>query len=426
MAMAKTKRLKIEYTPTEKQALFHGLVEQNLVSLFCGGVGSGKTMAGCQEMIRQAFVKQPKSYGGVFAPTYPMLRDATMRTVFEILPPELTDAFIKSENRLPLPTGGDIIFRSTEHPERNRGPNLDWAWLDEPGLMPKAAYDVILGRVRGSDKRKIWLTTTPKGSQHWLAGEFTKAIPDRAVVFASSRDNPHLPTGFVDQLLQTYSGKFAEQEIEGRFVSFEGLIYNMLEDALHVCERPVSEMREFYAGVDWGYTNPGVIVVAGLDGDGRMHGFEEVYQSGKVIDWWVERAHELMGRYPIQRFLCDPSEPAYIRQFCDAGLPAVAADNEVLPGITELCGLLAVAGDGRPRWTCSGSMAQSYADLRQYQWKTKPDGSMAKEEPLKVKDHGCDAWRYVARVVKSAVGAGVSILVVPIWGEEQEENDAIL
>jgi phage terminase large subunit-like protein len=42
-----------------------------------GGVGSGKTMAGCAEVFRPEYAN---TTGAIVAPTFPMLRDATLRT----------------------------------------------------------------------------------------------------------------------------------------------------------------------------------------------------------------------------------------------------------------------------------------------------------------------------------------------------------
>ena len=47
---------------------------------FVGGVGSGKTTAGAVELLRQPANRT----GLIVAPTYPILRDATLRTFLEL------------------------------------------------------------------------------------------------------------------------------------------------------------------------------------------------------------------------------------------------------------------------------------------------------------------------------------------------------
>src|SRR5690349_15524547 len=53
-------------------------------SFYVGGVGAGKTTAGALRALAWA-LDHPGSLGLIGAPTYPMLRDATQRTVFALL-----------------------------------------------------------------------------------------------------------------------------------------------------------------------------------------------------------------------------------------------------------------------------------------------------------------------------------------------------
>lgn len=52
--------------------------------MFSGPVGTGKTKALCHEAIKLS-IKNVGLTGLLGAPTYPMLRDATMATLLEIL-----------------------------------------------------------------------------------------------------------------------------------------------------------------------------------------------------------------------------------------------------------------------------------------------------------------------------------------------------
>jgi phage terminase large subunit-like protein len=92
---------------------------------FVGGIGSGKTFAGAVRAITQG-VEQPRSLGLIGAPTYPMLRDASQRTYFELLPTALVHDFNKSEGHLRLTNGAEVLFRSLDAPDRVRGLNLAW------------------------------------------------------------------------------------------------------------------------------------------------------------------------------------------------------------------------------------------------------------------------------------------------------------
>jgi phage terminase large subunit-like protein len=95
-----------------------------------GGIGSGKSYAGCVK----AFVRasERKVLLMVTAPTYPMLRDATLRTFMDMAGPFVRD-FYKSEMIATLVNGSEVLFRSTENPDRLRGPNLHGWFGDEAG-----------------------------------------------------------------------------------------------------------------------------------------------------------------------------------------------------------------------------------------------------------------------------------------------------
>src|SRR5580765_3570573 len=89
--------------------------------LFVGGVGSGKSRAGCLECLRQP----AGSTGMVLAPTYPMLRDATLRTFLELCQRGgVLRSFNRSEMVVHLIDGKTVLFRSADDADRLRGPNL--------------------------------------------------------------------------------------------------------------------------------------------------------------------------------------------------------------------------------------------------------------------------------------------------------------
>src|SRR5574340_1377023 len=94
-------------------------------SFYVGGVGAGKTTAGALRALAFA-LDHPGSLGLIGAPTYPMLRDATQRAFFALLDEFLGDdghadggyTYHKSEQRLTLPNGSEILFRSLDDPDR--------------------------------------------------------------------------------------------------------------------------------------------------------------------------------------------------------------------------------------------------------------------------------------------------------------------
>ena len=186
---------------------------------FVGGVGSGKSRAGAVEALRQ-----PRSVGMILAPTYPMLRDATLRSVADLAQRgEIVRSWHQTEMRMELLNGSTILFRSADDPDRLRGPNLSWFWLDEAAMMDHDVWLIMLGRLRVAPGR-AWITTTPRG-RNWVWQTWQGGNEDYALIRSSSRDNHYLPESFVATLEASYTAAFAAQEISGEFIEPEGAMF---------------------------------------------------------------------------------------------------------------------------------------------------------------------------------------------------------
>ncbi|MCL5746524.1 MAG: hypothetical protein M1541_21765, partial [Acidobacteria bacterium] len=137
----------IAYRPLPSQWKFHSTKAR--FKGFSGPIGSGKSQALCQEAIKLSYLNAGR-LGLLGAPTYPMLRDATLTAFLEILgqssiPYDLN----KAENVLTLKdTGSRILFRSLDEFERLRGTNLAWFGVDELTYTAEEAWLRLEGRLR--------------------------------------------------------------------------------------------------------------------------------------------------------------------------------------------------------------------------------------------------------------------------------------
>ena len=196
---------------------------------FCGGRGTGKSWIGAFDIITRALPDRTYLVG---SPDGTVMGDTTW-PMFQEIAKEL-DIWYDCEVRtspwpnVVLPNGATIRFRSTDQPDRRRGPNLAGAWLDEASLMPEAAYQIVLASLRAggeSGHETGWLsaTFTPKGPSHWTYETFAKKKPDTFLVRATTFDNPFLPADFADMLQRQYGeGNFARQELGGEFLQMLG------------------------------------------------------------------------------------------------------------------------------------------------------------------------------------------------------------
>src|SRR6266446_8964261 len=101
----------IRYHPLPSQRRFHASGAR--FKGFSGSIGSGKSKALCFEALQLAYENQGR-VGLIGAPTYPMLRDATLQSLTEVLHSnEIPFDFNKSEFVLTFrDTGSKVLLRS--------------------------------------------------------------------------------------------------------------------------------------------------------------------------------------------------------------------------------------------------------------------------------------------------------------------------
>jgi len=230
---------RIAYDPLPSQRLFHE--SDARFKGFSGPIGSGKSQALCQEAIKLSYVNAGR-LGLIGAPTYPMLRDATQATLFEILEAnKIAHEYNKGENILTFKdTGSRILFRAVDEFERLRGTNLAWFGLDELTYTQEAAWLRLEGRLRDPKAQRLcgFAVWTPKGYD-WVHRKFL-ALGQKAyaTILARPYENRHLleqVPDYYERLRNSYDERFFEQEVLGTYLSMDGArVYSSFNRDLHV------------------------------------------------------------------------------------------------------------------------------------------------------------------------------------------------
>jgi phage terminase large subunit-like protein len=234
----------------------------------------------------------------IVAPTYPMLRDATLRTFLELARRgKVIRSWLKGDMIATLTDGKVIMFRSADDPDRLRGPNLSWFYLDEAAMMDQEAWNVMIGRLRQAPGR-AWATSTPRG-MNWLA-KLVKSGPEYALITSSTRDNRFLPAGFVATLEQAYTSRMVRQEVDGLFLDdVPGALWTRATlDATRVSSVP--ELRRIVVGVDPSGSARGDacgIMVAGKGTDGHAYIVDDATIAASPAAW----AHQAVAAYHRHR-----------------------------------------------------------------------------------------------------------------------------
>ncbi|HUX06325.1 MAG TPA: phage terminase large subunit [Acidobacteriota bacterium] len=230
-------QLLLRFRPLPAQRRF--LLAREHFAAYVGGFGSGKTYALCHKAI-QLSGHNPGLPGMLVAPTYGMLEDAVMRSFTDILRVNRIDYKLHRTRRvLETAWGGEIWFRSADHPDSLRGPNMPWVGIDEMAYIDRAAWEVLIARVREprATRRQVFGATTPEG-YNWVYEFFVEEhIESRRVIFADTRENIHLPQGYAESLLAGLDEEGVRQYVEGRFVAAtSGRVYKHFDPVRHSSE----------------------------------------------------------------------------------------------------------------------------------------------------------------------------------------------
>jgi len=290
----------IKYSPLPSQKRFHESAAR--FKGFSGPIGCGKSQALCHEAIRLSYLN-PGRLGLIGAPTYPMLRDATLASYSEILHANrIPYEYNKAENLLTMgDTGSRILFRSVDEFERLRGTNLAWFGIDELTYTAEEAWLRLEGRLRDPAAGRLcgFAVWTPKGFD-WVYRRFIKEPVDGyEAQVAKPFENQYLldkVPDFYERLKRSYDARFYEQEALGQYLSLNsGLVYYAFDRNVNVREMEMDPQLPLLWALDFNVT-PMSSVVVQMKGE-IVSVIDEIVLSRSST---TEACEEFQSRYPYQ------------------------------------------------------------------------------------------------------------------------------
>lgn len=405
---------------------------------FCayyGGYGSGKSLILCITMIIQAVM-----HGGdyVIARQFmPELRRTTYKLFLELLPKELllehrvADCEIKIRSVSGKPS--TIYFVGLDSPEKLDSLNLSGAAIDEASQVTEEAFLKLQGRLRHPQGlRKVILVGNPKGHdfvyKYFVKKDMFRTPAEKAqyhLISAPSTENVHLPSGYVESMLSSYSKERVQRDIMGSFDSFEGQVYHEFTRNVHVI-KPFKIPEEWprVIGADHGYTNPTCWLWGAVDYDGNMYVYREFYKSGWLIEEIVKGKDGPEGRErgvlemisrvemsALEGVYLDPSTRAVRSQtgisdwdnyleYLPRTFPLCPARNDVAAGIDKVKTLLKIdEKTSKPKLYIFETCENVLDEISEYRYAELGPGQEGKtnqkEAPRKYHDHAMDALRYM-------------------------------
>ena len=198
-----------------------------------GGLGSGKTEAGIQRVLR--FILEDKEADLLYMmPTYDLLRLRAMPGVEDSLARMGIDYKAnKSASEIIIKGHGKILFRSYDRPERIIAFEVAHCIVDEIDTLNKEKASYVWRKITERIRQKtsymvsnnipnsIACVTTPdQGYSGFVYDRWVKnAKKGYELIKASTYDNFFLPEGYTDQILANYDPILADLYLRGEFVS---------------------------------------------------------------------------------------------------------------------------------------------------------------------------------------------------------------
>jgi hypothetical protein len=136
------------------------------------------------------------------------------------------------------------------------------------------------------------------------------------------------------------------------------------------------------------------MVIIAITPENNYFQITEVYKTGLGITDMVAIAKQKMQSYKIEQFFCDPSGKGHIVEFCNAGIPATPANNDIKVGIGLVYELIKTKRFKLFR----GDNKHTEDEISTYHYPSekemKEDTETKDDIPVKQNDHLLDAIRY--------------------------------
>lgn len=274
--------------------------------LILAGRGFGKTRTGAEWVIEKAHEFPGCRIAGI-APTAADARDTMVEGESGIIacsPPWDLPVYESSKRRLTWKNGSRLFLFSAEEPDRLRGPQHHYCWMDELCAWKYPdTYDMAMFGLRLGDHPQACITTTPRPIK--LLKELIKD-PQTIITKGSTYENKqNLAPSFLSKIVKKYEGtRLGRQELNAEILDdVEGALWTRdLIERSRVKHTQVPDLCRLLIGVDPAVTSNEEtsaetgIIAAGLGIDGIGYVLDDYSLLGTPTEW-ASRSVDAYKRY---------------------------------------------------------------------------------------------------------------------------------
>ncbi len=417
-----------------------------------GAYETGKTLAALHKL-HTLLSKYPRTRALMVRRSYASLKGSAVVTYEQKVlpyPPEHSKCpVVRIGGSQPAeyhyPNGSVLVLGGLDNPNKFLSAEYDYIYVNQMEEIRLDDYEKLAGRVTGRAANapypQLMGDCNPDAPTHWILNR-----PRLKRFKSRHEDNPTLfdpATGQITErgertmaTLDALTGVRYKRGRLGLWVGAEGQVYEEWSNTVHVIDRfPIPSSWRRIRSLDFGFNNPFVCQWWAIDHDDRMYLYRELYMTGRTVarhkvDICIHSQNEYYEMTITDHDAEDRatlteqtivSDPVLVERLVAAGFPQDAAGNVALSGISTRAAdkrvkvgiekvqeRLRLAGDGKPRiFLMADSLIEEDTSLHErymptttaaefpsYVWLQPGDGRAAKEEPVKLHDHGMDALRY--------------------------------
>lgn len=323
------------------------------VSMYQGGMGSGKTFIGSSLGISLC-LEYPGIIGIVIAPTFDMVNKATKGKWIQLLEQsgfkKYRDWNYHETNKVLTFKNGSIVhFSHGSLPENLRSLEVGFVEMEEASLMDEPSFKEMLGRLRQSvtakglviPRRRLFAHTNPEASKGWIYKHFVektkstieyidmeedfnvqgrtgktryirKIVEEKIelngtiekvkvayrLVIAPTIQNPHNPLSYVATMKSAFDTEYYNINVLGLFGDYtSGLVTKGFNSDRQICPIHFNRRYPLHLTCDFNY-DPNCWFIAQVYDDNIFYLDEVVLDNSDTLVC----IQEFMRRYPVSGY----------------------------------------------------------------------------------------------------------------------------
>lgn len=285
-----------------------------------------------------------------------------------------------------LPNNAYVLCTGLDDPDKLKSSEFNYVFCEEVVDFDYNDYMILKTRLSGKTDRvnQLIMALNPTDAFSWVKTKLIDVDPNVHEILSNYKDNPFLQQSYIDML-----ESIKDQDINyyniyalGIWGSLEHIIYNNWKEV----DKYPDVLGEQIWGLDFGFSHPTSLIRIGITKEG-IYLKEELYASGLTNADLIEK---LKGIMPTggARIYADSAMPGNILEIRRAGFniyPADKAPHSVKEGL-DYC--------KRQKLFITKDSPNLIKELRGYSYRVDRTTNQVMEEPIKINDDCCDAFRY--------------------------------